>query len=53
MNTTLIGGGGAYYVAKELTIMMAIISVSALVLVEGQAWLASSERADTRMKQAQ
>jgi len=45
-NIPLIGGGGAYYVAKELTIMMAIIAVSALVLVEVQAWLASSESAD-------
>ena len=45
-NIPLIAGGGAYYVAKELTIMMAIIAVSALVLVEVQAWLASSESAD-------
>lgn len=38
-NIPLIGGGGARFVGKELVIMMAIIAVSALVLVEGQARL--------------
>jgi hypothetical protein len=43
-NIPLIGGGGAYYVGKELAIMMSIIVVSAVVLVAGQALLTPSKQ---------
>jgi hypothetical protein len=41
-------GGGTPGVGKELAIMMAIIVVSALVLVEGDAWLSAPERGKLR-----
>lgn len=45
-NIPLIGGSGVQYLGKELAIMMAIIVVSALVLVEVRAWLATPEQRD-------
>jgi hypothetical protein len=46
-NIPLIGGTSG--VAKELAIMASVIGVSALVLVEGHAWLAIHERRHTTL----